>query len=455
MVLQEVFSTGAVKQPEDAAQLQVEKAAQLFAAVRAIDRKTVRQLLDDGVSPNVRDADGNTPLMIAARGDTNLTIAGMLLGRGADVNAVNNRGDTALTRAFNAGDQLTRLLLTFDADPLVITEVSKREKLLFLAVAGGNTKTVDVLVQAGVKPTITNTSQETLLYIAAQAGDATMAEKMIGLGISPNACTAKGFSPLRAAMSNQNPAVAAQYLDCIRVLLDARANPNNEVNDRTGWSDNTHIDYGYAQKKGGEIAVLVAEVKNRLDLISYAKSGNLQGVLKLVAEGVKCDALDDNGNHALHEAMSCSDARQRPAIVKALLEGKADPELPTASGEFPISSAAKAGDAECVRLLLQAGAGHSPASPGQPYPLHLAVQSGNAECVRLLIEAGASTFVKDGKGDTPFDYAASMKHTHEKVFDAVADRRDAELKSWAEDSVRTNDATSGMKTLKFKPRTPS
>lgn len=448
MTLQQVFSN-------EAAQLPVEKAAQLFAAVSAVDRKAVRKLLEEGVSPNIRDEEGNTPLMIAARIDNNLTIAGMLLGRGADVHAVNKKGDTALHTAYNAGEHMTRLLLTFDADPLVIDSAGKRETLLFLAVAGGNAKAVDALIAAGIQPTITNTNKETLLYVAAKAGDAAMVEKMIGLGVSPNDVTAKGFTPLRAAMCNQNPALEEQYLDCIKLLVAARSNPNNEVNDRTGWSDNTHIDYGYAANLGGQIAAIVGEAKKEFDLIGNAELSGLSGVTSLIAGGVNCNAFDDKGNHALYAALTNGDTIQGPRIVKALLDGKANPELPTKSGEFPLGTAARIGDADSVKLLLDAGAGHSPASPDQPYPLHLAVQSGNAECVRLLIEAGTSTFVKNGKGETPFDYAQAMQHTHEKVFDLVADRRDAELKVWAEDSIRTTDSTSGMKKLKFKPKAPS
>jgi len=62
------------------------------------DRAAVKELLDDGKNPNVRQRDGFTPLMVAvANGDAD--IAGMLLAKGADPNLRSQGGNTALSLA--------------------------------------------------------------------------------------------------------------------------------------------------------------------------------------------------------------------------------------------------------------------------------------------------------------------------------------------------------------------
>ena len=82
----------------------------LVTATVMRDRVAVKELLDDGKYPNVRQMDGATPLMIAAaNGDT--VIAEMLLAKGADANLRTPDGRSALAHAKARGSaELVRLL---------------------------------------------------------------------------------------------------------------------------------------------------------------------------------------------------------------------------------------------------------------------------------------------------------------------------------------------------------
>jgi ankyrin repeat protein len=74
-------------------------------------------LVDSGVPANLTDATGNTLLMLAAyHGHARLT--GQLAERGADVNAVNDRGQTPLAGAvFKDTRDVVVVLLDAGADP--------------------------------------------------------------------------------------------------------------------------------------------------------------------------------------------------------------------------------------------------------------------------------------------------------------------------------------------------
>ena len=82
----------------------------LITATVMRDRAAVRELLDDGKYPDVRQKDGVTPLMIAAsNGDTE--VAAMLLAKGADPNLRVPGGTSALSLAKERGSaEMVRLL---------------------------------------------------------------------------------------------------------------------------------------------------------------------------------------------------------------------------------------------------------------------------------------------------------------------------------------------------------
>lgn len=110
-------------------------------AIRASDIDRVRALLDGGVDPNTHDATASTihrwllpfrsrgrgyapdfgprePLLIVALDATQFEIARLLLERGADPNARDDTGMTALAKAvFHSRRDLVELLLEKGADP--------------------------------------------------------------------------------------------------------------------------------------------------------------------------------------------------------------------------------------------------------------------------------------------------------------------------------------------------
>ena len=95
----------------------IELAKTLLDAARKGDAETVRAFLDNGAPANLRDASGNSPLMLAAyHGHAALVTA--LADRGADVDLLNDRGQSPLAGAVFKMDRPTvEALLAAGADP--------------------------------------------------------------------------------------------------------------------------------------------------------------------------------------------------------------------------------------------------------------------------------------------------------------------------------------------------
>ncbi|MDR1123332.1 MAG: ankyrin repeat domain-containing protein [Elusimicrobiota bacterium] len=126
----------------------------------------VDAMLKTGVPPNVTDANGNTPLIVAAAyGD--IPSAQALIAYKANVNAANNIGMTPLLYAIQTKNKdMTQYFLEKGAD--VNKANNNGETPLFWAAYYGDTQLVDVLLKLEADYNKTTKSNMTALSIAAR-----------------------------------------------------------------------------------------------------------------------------------------------------------------------------------------------------------------------------------------------------------------------------------------------
>ena len=92
------------------------KNKKLLKAISEGKSSEVAQLLHKGADENAKEKNGDTALIIAARG-RNIDVVELLINAGADVNANNNSGDTALIVALKRGNTtIIELLIEAGAD---------------------------------------------------------------------------------------------------------------------------------------------------------------------------------------------------------------------------------------------------------------------------------------------------------------------------------------------------
>jgi hypothetical protein len=95
--------------------------ADLVTAIRKADTQAIRHLLDNSADVNARDAEGNTPLILASFYASPQCVK-LLIERGAEVNAANRAGAAPLIRAATSYEK-TRLLLTAGGRAALVNDV--------------------------------------------------------------------------------------------------------------------------------------------------------------------------------------------------------------------------------------------------------------------------------------------------------------------------------------------
>ncbi len=163
----------------------------LLTAIRDADSHAASSLLSSGADANAKDSDGLTALMYAAM-YAGADCVELLLQKGADPNARSKSDVTALMLASGQADKV-RLLLSKGA------QVNAKSKeghtaLTIAATRGGSAEIVRMLLDNGADLTAGN-----VLAAAARCGDLKVVKLLLERGANPNNSSNLGGTPARSA----------------------------------------------------------------------------------------------------------------------------------------------------------------------------------------------------------------------------------------------------------------
>jgi len=399
-------------------------ATPLAAAAERADPDVVRALLKAGADPEAANADGQTALMLAARAGV-LETAELLIEAGANVNAQEQlRGQTALMwAATHKRPEMVRLLLDHGADPDIRAFPTNFDRW------------VTAEPRAQYRP---HGGMTAAMY-AAREGCAECMQALLEGGADPNLGDAKGVTPLIIALDNL-------HFDTAKVLVEAGADPDTW--DRWGRSPlYMAVDMNQVPE-GGRPDIPSTDVTTGLDIarMLLEAGADPNPRLKLfppyrhLTNDRGCDAMLTIGTTPLIRAAKVGDAD----AVRLLLEHGARQDLQTVNGITPVMAAAGLKSIECdirggrsyldanvqdrhvatLDLLLAAGgevnAHEKPelegfyASGGGGTPLHGAAFWGWDRVAKLLVEHGAKIDALDDRGFSPIDSAMGRAGGHER-----------------------------------------
>lgn len=294
----------------------------VHAAVNSGSWVLLRRLLDLGAERCRTDADGRTPLHIAARtGRYNL--ANMLLDGGArtkEIDAQDKDGKTPLYYAVAHGHLfIVQLLLEKEADANISTSFGST--ILSLVLHKEYCQDIaQELLQHGASPLVTTDMRQVELISAAASGDKSTILKLLGEGVNVNGQDGFGYNALYEA---------ARFGHCeiVELLIDAGA----KLDSTTGLGGDTAL-HGIVDK-GSKCRQLLEpfrdEFKKRTDLPSLGLE-HLDVVRVLLQYGLMSDAKRWDGLTAntLISNLTVDDEKEQE-IIKELEDMIENPPVVT------------------------------------------------------------------------------------------------------------------------------
>ncbi|OFW41270.1 MAG: hypothetical protein A3J28_18040 [Acidobacteria bacterium RIFCSPLOWO2_12_FULL_60_22] len=279
-------------------------------------------------------------------------------------------GDLRLVEAVKNKDQRTvRSLLQEHVN--VDTPQADGATALAWAAHWDDLETADLLIRAGADVNAANDYGVTPLSLACSRSNAAMVEKLLQAGANPNAAQGTGETPVMTCARTGN-------VDAVKSLLAHKGDANAKETRR----GQTALMWAVSEKH-----TAVARL-----LLDHGADVNAQSRMP--------------GGFPPTQYLTYGIRRRDPSGPDQLGPEDVHPDPLSSKGGFtPLLFAARQGDLETARLLLEAGAHVNDAAPDYGSALVVATASGHEALSQFLLERGANPNVADGWGFTPLHYA--------------------------------------------------
>lgn len=381
----------------------------LIEAVEAGDTADVENHILRGADLEAANAQGDTPVMAAAR-EGRAQILELLLDYGASPLSANDQMQTVAiveaarkkhwecvrllrefgavyslsTAAFHGDTQSMKDILETNPGALEESGAANRNTPMHFAAIGGHTESVRFLAEKGAGLSPSNSTKDTPFAYAVNLNHAEVVKTLVELGVDVNERLKGGETVLHRKARDGN----TETVDLVLSL-------GGDIN---------------APDETGATPLHVAAACNHPQMIDF-----------LVDRGARVDATDNQGETPLHIAAGAGAV----AALTALLDRGAGMAALDSDGATPLHSAAKGGKKETLLALWEHGADPAAVTNRQATLLHSVVEGAGArpfgqdrrsgftnamehrfDLVDLLMDRGLAVDARDDEGMTPLHYAA-------------------------------------------------
>jgi len=398
-------------------------ATPLHEAVRNGRIEVINLLIQHGADVNAVDAKGNSPLHVGMPSHVHRDVVTILMQHGANPNLRDEHGDTPLHVAviLNRSAEAVQALLNGGSDVHIRNIQGKTP--LYIAVQERRNSLIPIFISYGAEVFAADNSGTTPFDLASGSNDNTFA--MLITEETVNQRDSEGNTMLHITVRNRgNPLQLNRILDQ-KASVDAR----NREGDTA-----LHIAVKTNQKENGEF--LVSRGASIFSLNSEGHSPiflafSLNPLREWIINMATIQARDGLGNSMLHYAaqwnllnsipiiirsglsveetnatgqtpLFLATRNDSPATIRVLVENRANLNARDTQGNSLLHAAVRWNAINCATLLLENGIDVNVFSLNGNTPLHDAVALGMSDIETLLINKGANLEVRNVDGNTPF-----------------------------------------------------
>jgi serine/threonine-protein phosphatase 6 regulatory ankyrin repeat subunit A/serine/threonine-protein phosphatase 6 regulatory ankyrin repeat subunit B len=297
-----------------------------------------------------------------------------------------------------------RALLAAKADPNA-KDTKGGQTALMWAAQQRQTAVVEELIHGGADVQLGSKSGFTPLMFAAQKGDVATARALIKAGAKPNdAQPTTKLTPLIIAS-------AMVHKRMVELLLDNGADPN-----AVEWIGYPALGWAVRDSHYG---IDLANKEKVVDIVKLLLAHNANPNFRL--KNQKSKTVNDVSLTGATPLLLAAEVNNSGA-VKALLEGGADPRIPTEQGTTALAMAAGAGTdiqrmrtpeeramaIDTVKLLVEHGVDVNAVGQYGWTALHAAAYQGLTEVIDYLVSKGADVNQMDVFGQTPLSISLAV-----------------------------------------------
>ena len=319
---------------------------EMFEYLKEKNWEQAFELIEEGADVNAKDEEGRTPAFYCVE-NGNYTILSNLDNAGknkVDPNAQDKNGMSLLHCAVLKKQDaiITYLLKVRACTPR--TQITKTgASPLYDAARAGTAEMVKNLVTFGADPNVANKAGLTPLHQAAARGNLDMVKDLVQVGADVNAIAKNGRTPIFYA-------AAKGKASTVNFLLEKKA----EVN----LADVDGVTPLHCAASSGNVALVKFLVTTKkANFAATAKDGTtvlMSGakypeIVKFLADKMpNVNGVDKDGNSVMHLCAETADEE----TIRKLLYRNAKEDLPNKKGETPLRLAARAGNLDMVKRLL-------------------------------------------------------------------------------------------------------